>query len=364
MTATPPTVSSGHTGQRQEAPAEAPAASGRVVVEDLEKTYGTRRALKDVGFRLDNGLTGLLGPNGAGKSTLMRCLAGILAWDRGRIAIDGVDAEHHPKALRQNIGYMPERVSFPAEMRTATYLAYVAAAKGIARSARAEAVELALTRAGLDGVRGRIIGNLSKGYRQRVGLAQALLGDPVVVILDEPTAGLDPLNLLDIRSVLSDYAADHVVLLSTHTLTEARLLCERLVVLASGSIIYNGPTAEMTLSGAEARRVRVRVQGGDEHQLAPFVTETGGRVVRAVSRPGACDAVVELQGEGAVAALTRSLVLAGWSVEAIEPLSDALEDAFRQAVLVHRNEESPNKERTAKDTPGTATPPPGGGRRR
>ncbi len=317
---------------RQEAPAAGPAASGRVVVQDLEKTYGNRRALGGVSFGLDNGLVGLLGPNGAGKSTLMRCLAGIQSWDRGRITIDGIDGERQPRALRRTIGYMPERVSFPAEMRTAGYLAYVAAAKGIRRSERAEAVALALTRAGLDGVRTRIIGNLSKGYRQRVGLAQALLGDPAVVILDEPTAGLDPLNLLDIRAVLSEYAADHVVVLSTHTLSEARLLCDRLIVLASGTIVYEGPTVEMTLSGAGPRRVRVRVQGGDEDQLAALVAECGGRIVRAASRPGACDAVAELSGEGAVADLTRRLVLAGWAVEAVEPLSDALEDAFREAV--------------------------------
>jgi gliding motility-associated transport system ATP-binding protein len=335
MTATPQVTSP---GARPDATAETPAASGRVVVEGLVKSYGARQALQGVDCRLDNGLTGLLGPNGAGKTTLMKCLAGIQSWDQGRIAIDGVDAEHHPRTLRRLVGYMPERVSFPAEMRTAAYLAYVAAAKGIARSERAAAVELALTRAGLDGVRSRIIGNLSKGYRQRVGLAQALLGDPVVVILDEPTAGLDPLNLLDIRAVLSDYAADHVVVLSTHTLSEARLLCDRLLVLAQGSIVYDGPTVELTLSGAEARRVRVRAQGGDEQDLAAIVAEAGGRVVRAAARPEACDAVVELQGDGAVAALTRSLVLAGWSVEAIEPLSDVLEDAFRQAVQVEPDE--------------------------
>jgi ABC-2 type transport system ATP-binding protein len=304
----------------------------------LVKSYGSRRALRGVDCRLANGLTGLLGPNGAGKSTLMRCLAGIQSWDQGRITIDGVDAERHPRTLRRLVGYMPERVSFPAEMRTAAYLGYVAAAKGIARPQRAAAVELALTRAGLDGVRSRIIGNLSKGYRQRVGLAQALLGDPVIVILDEPTAGLDPLNLLDIRAVLSDYAADHVVLLSTHTLPEARLLCDRLLVVAQGSIVYDGPTVELAVSDAEARRVRVRAQGGDEHDLASIVAESGGRVVRAAARPGACDAVVELHGEGAVAALTRSLVLAGWSVEGIEPLSDVLEDAFRQAVQVEPDE--------------------------
>ena len=330
MTATPPVT---HPGQREDASAEKPPLPARVFGEGLVKTYGARRALRGVDFRLDNGLTGLLGPNGAGKSTLMRCLAGIQSWDAGRVAVDGVDAERHPGALRRSVGFMPERVSFPAEMRTAAYLGYVAAAKGIPRPEQTAAVDRAVGRAGLDGVRTRIIGNLSKGYRQRVGLAQALLGDPAVVILDEPTAGLDPLNLLDIRSVLSDYAADHVVVLSTHTLPVARLLCDRLIVLAQGSIVYDGPTVEMTLAGGESGRLRVRAQGGDEQALAALVVETGGRVVRAVSRPGGCDAVVELHGEGAVAALTRNLVLAGWSVEAVEPLSDVLEEAFRQAVL-------------------------------
>jgi ABC-2 type transport system ATP-binding protein len=336
MTATSPVT---RPGERNDGPAEAPPPSGRVVVEGLVKTYGARQALRGVDLRLDEGLTGLLGPNGAGKSTLMRCLAGIQSWDTGRVAVDGVDAERHPAARRRSRGVRPARGSLPAEMRVAAYLGYVAAAKGIRRREQAAAVDQAVERAGLGGVRGRIVGNLSKGYRQRVGLAQALLGDPAVVILDEPTAGLDPLNLLDIRSVLSEYAADHVVVLSTHTLPEARLLCDRLIVLSQGSIVYDGPTIEMTLSGAGSRRVRVRAQGGDEDGLAAVVAETGGRVVRAVSRPGACDAVVELDGDGAVPALTRKLVLAGWSLEAVEPLSDVLEDAFRQAVVAEPEDE-------------------------
>jgi ABC-2 type transport system ATP-binding protein len=269
---------------------------------------------------------------------LLRCLAGITGWDTGTVRVDGVDLSRRPAEGRRRIGFMPERVAFPADMRVAEYLRFVAAVKSVPRRSRAEAIAAVLATTGLGASRDRIIANLSKGYRQRVGLAQALVGDPAVVILDEPTAGLDPLNLLDIRAVLSDYAAGHVVVLSTHTLSEARLLCDRLIVLASGSIVYDGPTVEMTLSGAAVRRVRIRAQGGDEAELEPIVGQAGGRVVRAASRPGACDAVVELDGDGAVAALTRSLVLAGWSVEAVEPLSDALEDAFRQAVLVHRGE--------------------------
>ena len=263
----------------------------------------------------------------------MRCLAGIQSWDGAGSPSTGSTPSAIPDVVRRSVGYMPERVSFPAEMRTAAYLGLRGGGQGHRPPDRAAAVELALTRAGLDGVRSRIIGNLSKGYRQRVGLAQALLGDPALVILDEPTAGLDPLNLLDIRAVLSDYAADHVVVLSTHTLPEARLLCDRLLVLAQGSIVYDGPTVEMTLAGAEARRVRVRAQGGDEQGLG-----AAGRRGRRPGRPGRLPPgglrrrrrTRRRRGGGRP---DPALVLAGWAVEAIEPLSDVLEDAFRQAVL-------------------------------
>jgi ABC-2 type transport system ATP-binding protein len=216
-----------------------------VVVEGLVKAYGTRRAVDGVSFTAGTGVAGILGPNGAGKTTLLRCLAGIAGWDEGRIVVGGVDAERHSAAARRMVGFMPENFAFPGEMRVEPYLQFVAAAKGIPKKERAQAVEQALTRSGLEAVPRRVLANLSKGYRQRVGLAQAVLGEPPVIVLDEPTAGLDPLRVLDVREMLAGYGRDRAVLLSTHTLSEARLLCDRLVVLGSGSVVFDGPTAAM-----------------------------------------------------------------------------------------------------------------------
>ena len=216
-----------------------------VVVEGLVKAYGARRALDGVGFTARAGVTGILGPNGAGKTTLLRCLAGITGWDEGRIVLGGVDAERHSGAARRMVGFMPENFAFPGEMRVEPYLHFVAAAKGIPKKERALAVEQALTRSGLEAIPRRVLANLSKGYRQRVGLAQAVLGEPPVMVLDEPTAGLDPLTVLEVREMLAGYGRASSVLLSTHTLSEARLLCDRLVVLGSGSVVYDGPTATM-----------------------------------------------------------------------------------------------------------------------
>ena len=169
-----------------------------VAVSGLTKSFGHRRAVNGVSFALDGGVTGLLGPNGAGKSTLVRCLAGLTTWDEGKVEIAGIDPARHPSDARDRVGFMPERVSFPSEMRVKAYLQFVAEAKGIKRSERREAITTTLRRAGLTESASRVVANLSKGYRQRVGLAQAMLGEPDVLILDEPMAGLDPINAIEI----------------------------------------------------------------------------------------------------------------------------------------------------------------------
>jgi len=240
-------------------------------VAGLTKSYGGRRAVQDVSFELGSGVTGLLGPNGAGKSTLIRCLAGLGAWDEGEVRIGGIDPAWHARDARGRVGYMPERVAFPPEMRVEHYLRFAAEGKGIHRSARPAAVEAALTRTGLEGVRSRIIANLSKGYRQRVGLAQAMLGDPPILILDEPSAGLDPLHVIEIRSVLVDYAAERAVLVSTHSLDEVRRLCARVLVLSRGHLVYDGSTAGMAADEEleDAFRRAVGALPGDDVEATP-----------------------------------------------------------------------------------------------
>lgn len=213
-------------------------------VAHLTKSYGSRTAVSDVTFEAGCGVTGILGPNGAGKSSLLRCLAGLAGWESGEVRIGGIDPARRPAEARRKIGFMPERVAFPLEMRVADYLGFVAEMKGIDRRSRAEAVDAALGRARLEGARSRILGNLSKGYRQRVGLAQALLGEPPVLILDEPSAGLDPLNVMEFRDVIRDCAGERSVLVSTHMLPEARVLCDRVVVMSGGSVVHQGCTAD------------------------------------------------------------------------------------------------------------------------
>jgi len=241
-------------------PAPAPPSPALLTVSNLTKSYGARRAVDDVSFELRCGVTGLLGPNGAGKSTLIRCLAGLGGWDSGEVRIGGIDPAWRSRDARGRIGYMPERVSFPPEMRVGPYLRFAAEGKGIPRAERRAAVETALSRTGLDGVRSRIIANLSKGYRQRVGLAQAMLGDPAILILDEPSAGLDPLHVIEIRTVLQRYGEQRAVLVSTHSLGEAARLCRRVLVLSRGRLVYDGSTAGLA-AGDELEQAFRRAVG-------------------------------------------------------------------------------------------------------
>jgi ABC-2 type transport system ATP-binding protein len=283
-----------------------------VSVSHLTKSYGARRAVSDVSFELAPGVTGLLGPNGAGKSTLVRCLAGLSGWDEGEIRIAGVDPAWRARDARGAVGFMPERVSFPPEMRVEDYLRFAAEGKGIRRSERRTAIEGALDRTGLDAVRSRIINNLSKGYRQRVGLAQALLGDPPVLILDEPSAGLDPLNVIEIRGVLQQYGEERVVLVSTHSLGETRQLCSRVLVLSSGHLVYDGSTAGMAAASSTSYRVmalRDSAGGSGEEEL-----------------------LVEAQDRVTLGRQVAALSAQGWLVTGVEPVRDALEEAFRRAV--------------------------------
>jgi ABC-2 type transport system ATP-binding protein len=212
-----------------------------ILVENLVKYYGEYPAVRGVSFEVPKGrVVGFLGPNGAGKSTTMRILAGFLTASGGRASIAGKDVFSEPIAARRNIGYMPESCPLYPEMRVIEYLKFRGGLKGLGWGARRKRIEYVLDRCWLKDVRTQLIGTLSKGYRQRVGLADALLADPPVLILDEPTAGLDPTQIRETRKLIRELGREHTMLLSTHILTEVEMTCDSAVIIYQGQVVEDG----------------------------------------------------------------------------------------------------------------------------
>lgn len=229
-----------------------------IEVNRLCKYYGAIAAIDDVSFTVGKGeILGFLGPNGAGKSTTMRVLTGFFPATRGTATIAGHEVHTDPLAVKRAVGYLPERVPLYEEMAVHRYLAYVAAVKRVARAQRRVDVARAIARCGLEQHAHRIIGHLSKGYRQRVGLAQALVGTPPVLILDEPTVGLDPAQIIEIREMIRGLAPEHTVLLSTHILPEVAMLCDRAIIINRGRIAADEPIAAAGGEALERRFLEV-----------------------------------------------------------------------------------------------------------
>ncbi len=217
-----------------------------IVVEHLTKYYGEYPAVRDASFEVARGrVVGFLGPNGAGKSTTMRILAGFLTATGGRARIAGHDVFADPIAVRRNIGYMPESCPLYPELRVSEYLKFRAGLKGLGWSARRQRIDYVIERCWLTDVRRQLIGTLSKGYRQRVGLADALLADPPVLILDEPTAGLDPAQIRETRKLIRELGTQHTMLLSTHILSEVEMTCDSVVVIYQGRVVEDGTLADV-----------------------------------------------------------------------------------------------------------------------
>lgn len=254
-----------------------------ISVKGLTKSYGSNDAIRDLSFSVDRGeVVGFLGPNGAGKSTTMKILCGYLPADAGEVSIAGFDIFSQSLKARSRIGYLPENVPLYPEMRVGEYLAYRAALKGVRSRRIAEKVEDALQLCSLGHVQRQIIGTLSKGYRQRVGLADALVNEPDILILDEPTIGLDPGQIREVRSLIKGLATRHTILLSSHILSEVEMTCSRVLILNKGQIVATGTPAELressglSLSGVVRLEVQVPDAGAtlkalQELQELPFV---------------------------------------------------------------------------------------------
>jgi ABC-2 type transport system ATP-binding protein len=227
-----------------------------IVAHRLTKSFGRFKAVDSVDFEIPSGaVAGFLGPNGAGKTTTIRMLCGVLRPTAGRAVVDGLDVRTERQEAQRRIGYLPEAVPLYGEMRVREYLEFRGRLFELTRSARRTGVEAAMSKVGLTEVARRPIGQLSRGYRQRVGLAAALVHDPPVLILDEPTVGLDPAQVREVRRLIKDLAGDRTVLLSSHILAEVELICDRIVMLAAGRVRAAGSIEQIAASAGEARYV-------------------------------------------------------------------------------------------------------------
>lgn len=221
-----------------------------IEVKQLTKHYGHIAAVQDISFEIGKGeVVGFLGPNGAGKSTTMRILTGFFPATSGTARIAGFEVHAEPLEVKRRVGYMPERVPLYEEMTVNAFLRYVADVKDVPRGQLAAEADRVAERCGLADMRQRLIRNLSKGYRQRVGLAQALIGNPPVIVLDEPTAGLDPRQIIEIRQMIKELGQEHTVLLSTHILPEVSMVCERVLIIHRGRLVSQARMEELTAAG-------------------------------------------------------------------------------------------------------------------
>ena len=303
-----------------------------IEVSHLSKKYGTHPAIEDLSFTVGDGqIFGLLGPNGAGKSTIMNILTGYLAPTSGEVKVAGFSLPEQTQQAKACVGYLPEQPPLYPEMTVQEYLDFAAELKGIKKKAeRKEQVLRAARRTGLEDVLPRLIRSLSKGYRQRVGIAQALLGSPQLIILDEPTVGLDPAQVIEIRNLIRELGKAHTVILSSHILSEVQAVCQQVLILSKGRLVAVGSPEELGETLNPGSRLRATAQGETDTVLA---------AVRSV--PGICRVELESAADGQVtftaeskdaadrrAAVSRALTEAGCTMLALAAENRSLEEVF------------------------------------
>jgi ABC-2 type transport system ATP-binding protein len=306
-----------------------------IQVDHLTKRYGPVTAIQDVSFSVAKGqIVGFLGPNGAGKSTTMKILSCFMSPSEGTARIAGFDIFSQSLDVRRRIGYLPENAPLYADLPVAAYLDFVAEIKGVSRGARRARVADVMDRCFVTDMQHRLIGKLSKGYRQRVGLAQALLGDPEVLILDEPTIGLDPRQITEIRALIRSLAGQHTVILSTHILPEVSMVCDGVIIINRGRIVAQGTESELVGQVFPTARVEVRLAGatGD---VAGALGAIGAvsRVEPLPSRDGVAGFLVESPRAHDVRPELVTLVTSrGWRLLELHQVGMSLEEVFIRVV--------------------------------
>jgi len=305
-----------------------------IEVQDLTKSYGSVTAVDHVSFTVNKGeILGFLGPNGAGKTTTMRILTGYMPATSGTARIAGFDVFDDSLEVRRHIGYLPEAPPVYPDMTVATYLDFVARIKNVPSERRAERVADALRKTNIVDKRDQLIKRLSRGYKQRVGLAQALVHDPDVIILDEPTVGLDPKQIIEVRHLIKGLAGSHTIILSTHILPEVSMTCDRVVIINKGKIAAVDTPENLTSQLKGGQKIRVEAQA-PERPLQELLTQIPGvsrAEVEAAHANGHVTVTVEAAaGKDVRSQISAGIVQKGWALYELRGVSLSLEDIFLQ----------------------------------
>jgi ABC-2 type transport system ATP-binding protein len=295
--------------------------------EGLARNYDRHTAVQDYHLTLEKGeILGLLGPNGAGKSTTLRMLSGTLAPSQGRISIKGIDLLEQPRKAKRELGYLPDQPPLYHDLTVEEYLHYCAGLRGMKKSDLPGAIERVTETCALGDVRRRLIGQLSMGFQQRVGIAQAIIHEPDLVILDEPTTGLDPIQINAIRDLIRKLAEDHAVILSTHILSEVEAVCNRVQIINEGRIVH-----ETRLGDNEPGQVYYRLRLGNPPETSCIRAVRG---IQAVTEQYRGNYLLRLDDEeDSLKALTRAAVQHGWGLKALCPEQESLEQTFMLKVF-------------------------------
>jgi len=306
-----------------------------IQVDNLTKRYGPVTAIQDVSFNVDKGrIVGFLGPNGAGKSTTMKILSCFMPATGGTARVAGYDVFSQSLEVRRRIGYLPESAPLYPDLSVSSYLDFVAEIKGVGRAERRGRVADVMERCFITDMQNRLIGKLSKGYRQRVGLAQALLGDPEVLILDEPTIGLDPRQIAEIRALIRSLAGQHTVILSTHILPEVSMVCDGIVIINHGRIVAQGTESELVQQVFPTARIEVRVTNASGDVAGALRAVPGVVAVEPLAaRDGSVGFVVESERDRDVRGdLVRLVTGKNWALQELHQVGMSLEEVFIRVV--------------------------------
>jgi len=309
-----------------------------IKVEGLTKRYARTLAVDNISFEVERGqIVGFLGPNGAGKTTTMRVLTCFLPPSSGGAQVAGFDVLEQPLEVKKRIGYLPETPPLYPDMEVSEYLTFVGRLKGLSSSDVPKRVDEVCDRCAISDVKMKLIGKLSKGYRQRVGLAQAILHNPDVLILDEPTSGLDPKQIIETRELIHSLAGDHTIILSTHILSEVEHSCERVIIINKGKLVAQDTVANLTnrLRGSESVAVDVAAGTGtlNPSDVRQRLEQVAGvsRVVLKDTKDTHCSFEIEsMSGRSVRAEVARAVVSAGWDLNELRAVGFSLEDIFLQ----------------------------------